>query len=285
MNAIVNALKDHPIGGRLRCPPVMAQTVALLCVLAGGPGCIAQTGETGQAWRPPALDPNTAREVVEGNIFLADRTRAVYVAPTPDHALGTDVSTPPSPAPPPETPDTDARLVLVGVAIRDGRACAFIVDRAAGTIDRVEQTGPLGRGEVVGIDIDGMSYRVDGETRRIPLTYSLAGTRPSIATTAAPGITTADSAAGASVGPSDPRLAGLLERMRLRRLQESGAGQPVPESPSSDQPAPPPAAGETVPPAPTVQPAADPFDQPAPDEPAPVEPDLDELTADEANTP
>ena len=168
-----------------------------------------------EGWRPPAPDPAVALEIVTHNIFLADRSRPAAPAPKP-------VAPPAAPAPVPAPPDPDRELVLVGVAIHDGRPCAFIENRGTGEMLRVQRPGAFGRGEIVRIDLDGLTYRVGDDERRVTLRHTLAGGNPGASVAEAPAVGASTAGDETTV---DAKVADLIEQMRRRRLNEVAPNQ------------------------------------------------------------
>lgn len=228
--------------------PGFACVLVALALTQGwtSPGAHAQS-----LWEAPAPDEGMTREVIRKNIFLADRSGlaaaaeaadAPAAAPEESREAAAEVAAPPPPPP----PDPDATRVLVGVVLVDGQPTAFIEDRSANRIDRVTGPGSYGAGEVTEIRLDGISYRSgEGEDRVVRLRQTLSGENAaslasggnaaSASTTTTTATTTAGAAAGGSPGAGfTPQNLSALERLRLRRLQESASpvSAPAPANPA-----------------------------------------------------
>ncbi len=195
------------------------------------------------AWQPPIVDASRVQRIVAGNLFAArgppGAGPAAGVVPPPN----TD-----DPPPPPEVdappPDPDARFALIGVSGTEDQLVAFIEDTSSGEVFRVTRDQAFSVGEIVGVGLDRLSYRVGDEVRLIALGESLlyatpgadAGDTqaPADAEDAAPDAPASDADTPAEInvearsgeaefstrsGP-DARRAELLEQMRERRERQ-----------------------------------------------------------------
>ena len=186
-----------------------------------------------ETWRPAALDAESLDTIVRGNIFNPAQRRG-EPKPEPDKPEGepTEASKEPEETgPPPESSNPDNGLLLIGISIHDGQPCAFIEDRAAGKVRRVREPGEIGRGRITAIDLDGVTYQVEGAEQRIKPGRTLAGNPPGSAAAA----TAASESGGTGSGTSssarsgseegadddgDSSRADILRRMRQRRAKE-----------------------------------------------------------------
>lgn len=165
--------------------------------------------------------PARAAEPVEGfreryeivyqrSIFVRDRR-----PPAPDRPR---VETPPPPPPP-----VEASFVLVGIVEEGDRYRAHLEDRRSGALLTLSAGDAVARGEVAAIDLDGITYRIDDATTRVPIGSDLLGKAASTAPRRAdranpPERPTAEAAPPAARG--DDEGLSLEERMRRRRAQE-----------------------------------------------------------------
>jgi hypothetical protein len=188
----------------------------------------------------PKVAQDVTQDIIKRNIFLGDRSavaRAVrpptppVTPPTPPTTTTTEPPAPPVPA------DPDASFVLVGVTVLDGKPTAFIEDRSGGPLRTIAEPGEFSKGQITAIDLKGVTYVIGEETRTIEPRYAFTGKPPATVTSiftggSAPsttsgggGITSDTAATSSSDGSTGQRTMSLLERMRLRRQQES---QPTP---------------------------------------------------------
>lgn len=186
----------------------------------------------------PKVSQDVTQDIIRRNIFLGDRgavARAVR-PPTPP-------VTPPTPpttttTEPPVPADPDASFVLVGVTVLDGKPTAFIEDRSGGPLRTIAEPGEFSKGQITAIDLKGVTYVIGEETRMIEPRYAFTGAEPATVTSifsggAAPsttssggGITSDTAATSSGDGSTGQRAMSLLERMRLRRQQETQATPP-----------------------------------------------------------
>ena len=141
--------------------------------------------------------------------------------------------------------------LLKGVILREDAFVAFIEDPRSGETTLMKTGEPLMNGKIVGIDIDGISFELDGETTRVAVGQSVRGKRqvtdgsyaerdeddgpreasnPSqTATSEGEASDTSDADRSADVSPSNDNNSpsrtssgreSLLEQMRRRRQQE-----------------------------------------------------------------
>ena len=126
-----------------------------------------------QSWKPDTPQREYYRDIVDYNIFQADRAAIA-------RRVEADRNPPPPeprdnpPPPPPKHPDFDR--VLVGVTLRGEETLAFIEDRRdENRVTSVVVPGDYAEGRLVSIDPAGVVYRVDGEDRRIDVGSNLRG--------------------------------------------------------------------------------------------------------------
>ena len=221
------------IGMRLTARRLCAAAALLAMTIA----CMVMAQDrAAEAWSPPRVDRAQLDTLVRRNIFFADRrTLTVTPRPEPESTAPPTDAQPPAAEPPVEPADPDRALVLIGVTIENHAARAFIEDRSTGRIVRIDDGGPIGRGRITEITLAGVTYLVDGATRRIAPQQSLAGTTPgtagaSMSTPTSVGDTTGDAASSSNLS--------VLERMRLRRQQLSSGSSSTAATPCPVRPPP-----------------------------------------------
>ena len=213
------------------------RSIVLLCVLAVSLA-VAQGDEPEVAelaspppsrWTPQQIERDRYDDIVAYNIFHADRAALAAQAqrqPEPTENIGD--TEPIEPVVEFTPPDPDALLVLVGVSIHGPVATAHIENLATGDVICLIETGPFSQGEIQAITIQGLTYRVDGNTRHIDIGQALTGESPD-PVTAPPSTTTSntdDQAAHSNTNdatqspPPDDGLSNLERRMRERRNSE-----------------------------------------------------------------
>jgi hypothetical protein len=168
--------------------------------------------------------------LVERNIFLRYRRRAVARAPSP-RPTG------------PVVRDSDRDVILTGVGRRDGEYVAFFENTASEITVRARTGQAVGQGRIKAITLDAVEYERDGAVTRIQVGDALQGGRfvretvaaapppatrpsgPSTSPTTMP--QTAASQPAPSPGPAAPAggdkdsdTADIVERMRQRRERE-----------------------------------------------------------------
>jgi hypothetical protein len=123
-------------------------------------------------------------------------------------------------------PQPEGFLILRGVGMQDNLRIAFLEDSRSGQSYRVAAGKALGGGVIQSVSLDGVDFVMNGVTRNITVGETLTGVPAgSVATSSQPasssaGLTAAASqAAPPSSGPSS--VNDTIERMRLRRLQET----------------------------------------------------------------
>ncbi len=183
---------------------------------------MAHEGAVEAATQPSSASPSfTSRYgvIVEGNMFLRDRRRAVEVRPTGPSSR---------PAPPPALPERS--LVLTGIVVEQGEIRAYFEDLSKLSIVRVVPGDAIARGHVSMIMIDALEYEHEGNTIWIEVGQDLLGEARTAAiagSSGTPRSTGADEvdqseAGAAAVQPGetvDPATLSIAERLRLRRQQ------------------------------------------------------------------
>ena len=165
-----------------RWPALGGAVLAVLAAAGGRP----LPGQEARTW-------DRYRILVDRNMFLRDRSRARPVA-APRTA-----EAPPAPA------DSDQRLVLRGVARRDGVHVAFFENTRAETLVNVRAGDAIGQGRAKAIRIEGVEYERGGKVRTVLIGTTLAGgAPPALAARAKPPAPKAPSAARprATTGPA-----------------------------------------------------------------------------------
>lgn len=164
--------------------------------------------------------------LLENNIFVRDRR--------PSRTPATSQAT--RPAPPPR-PEKD--WVLVGVVFEEGAFRAYFENVRGSGVTRAVVGDPIASGAITEVYIDAVAYLLDGEVAWIEIGQDLTGeyveipgavVRPTTAPT-----TPATSATPA--GAPDPSALSIEERLRQRRLQESGGRGAPPPVPPAERPA------------------------------------------------
>ena len=150
--------------------------------------------------------------LMEHNIFLRDRAKPT-MRPTTE---------PTRPA-----RSAEQTFVLNGVVIEPAAARAFLEDRSDGRLLKLSVGDEVARGKIVQIEIDAVAYEQDGQRTWVNVGSDLTGT------TALPMVSVAPTTQGATpveagaapannAVPVNGANLSVLERMRLRRQQESG---------------------------------------------------------------
>lgn len=139
--------------------------------------CVAQTDGDAPAvegaWEPAAVDAAAYRDIVDYNIFEADRAgiarRVAADRRPPPERVDND-----EPTPPPQHRDFDH--VLIGVALHGEERFAFVEDRRdGGRVLQIEVPGEFSDGRLETINAAGVTYRVDGEERRVGVGFNFKG--------------------------------------------------------------------------------------------------------------
>jgi hypothetical protein len=159
---------------------------------------------------PAKRETYTERYAVlsEHNIFVRDRLRPASNART---AATTQHSSPPP----------EESFVLAGVVFEDDGFRAYVEDRNAGRIVRLNPGDSLARGRISSIDIDALEYDRNGQLTLVQIgrdfTGQIVSTMSSASTSAPSPASTAP--AGPQINPNDPNLT-MEQRLKLRRMQE-----------------------------------------------------------------
>ena len=194
-----------------------------LLLLAGSPAAPPTPAQpAARLSEPPKPSYDDYRLINDRNIFSKDRSRSSrperYERPSSTTAR-------PAYTPPPVR-GSDASVVLAGVAVHQGAEMAFFEDRRTGDTCRVPTGQSVAGGKVLSICLDSVEYCRDNTTRTIRVGETLAGDAAAMAgssatTQPAAGGSAATQPAGAAGDtPADKAANDILERMRLRRLQE-----------------------------------------------------------------
>lgn len=124
-----------------------------------------------QAWQPEAIDAQAFRDIVDYNIFEADRASIAKRA----DALRNPPPTPkPVAATPPQHPDFD--FILVGVTLRGDDHLAYIENRREDhRVIQVNVPSDFSEGRITSANADGVVYRVGDVDRVIKVGFSLKG--------------------------------------------------------------------------------------------------------------
>ena len=146
--------------------------------------------------------------LVEHNIFSKDRP--IHKAPATQHSSA-----------PPRT--AEESLVLRGVALdSDGAIRAYVEDVDNNKVLKVGLGDSIGRGKIVGIDIDSVEYAANGQDTFIQAGEDFTG-KQVIAITSEPSGSTGSGGAAPTTGPAevinpnDPNLT-MEQKLKLRRL-------------------------------------------------------------------
>src|SRR5688572_29230758 len=198
------------------------------CAMVGGVVAWAQEGRRdrrgGSNDRPEAVaraenDPFVARygALLDNNIFLRDRRppRQPTTGPTTRQA-----------APPPP----EKSWMLVGVVFEEGSFHAYFENLQTSSVTRATLGESIANGAVAELYIDAIAYVADGQVSWIEIGQDLTGAFPEgLATPQRP----AAAASGGTRTPGapgqpNPNTLSIEERLRQRRLQETGgAAAPV----------------------------------------------------------
>ncbi|MFN3167812.1 MAG: hypothetical protein ACE37H_12185 [Phycisphaeraceae bacterium] len=181
------------------------------------------------AWTPPEVDRSAYRDIVDYNIFRADRKRIAQEVdrernppPPRDDTPREVVRTEDTP------PDPDADWRLAGITHTPEGVVAYIENTKSGDLSKLTEPAAFSQGEITAIGYDAVMYVVAGEQRVISVGQTLVGTR-----VAPPG------GSSRSTGNSK-RDADLTPAERLRMLREQRAreqGTAAPDAPTREAPA------------------------------------------------
>ena len=226
---------------------VLAVSFAALCLSTASAQRESDSGEAKRgAWQPDPQDRSAYRDIVDLNIFLADRRglakkveRERNPLPVKDPKVEVIETKEADSPPPPPNPDTLWRLTGIG-RDQDG-ATAFIEHMETGELSRVTKPMDFSIGEITTIGYDAIIYVVEDEERMIRVGESLVGqpvvlaeektdtrdttdgtTEPATSTAAEPA---ADGAAQPTTGTTiSGSAADRLRLLRERREREQGNG-------------------------------------------------------------
>lgn len=149
------------------------------------------------------------RVLSERNIFVRNRRRPRERQSAPDQ--------------PTNVINTDKYLVLTGIGYQSLEGIAFVEDTRSAKTSRIRTGDPVGNGRLVRITPDYAEYECKGNTIRIEIGSSLAGSTASrmSAETATSTKPASPSDADGSVDTPKTDTSAILERMRRRREQEA----------------------------------------------------------------
>jgi len=179
-------------------------------------------------WTPPEVDRSAYRDIVDYNIFRADRRRIAQEVDrqrnppppredTPREPVRTTDDTPPP-------PDPDSFWRLAGITHTPEGVVAYIENTKSGDLSKLIEPGEFSQGEVTAIGYDAVMYVVDGEQRVINVGQTLLGTRVAL-----PGGTSRSS--GGSRSGDDLSPAERLRMLREQRAREQGTAPPAQDNP------------------------------------------------------
>ncbi len=149
------------------------------------------------------------RLIVDRNIFSRDRTRRTVAAR-------------PSREPAATQPVEQRHLVLTGVALQGEAPMAFFEDSLDGQTLWVRTGMPIGHGVVRDISFEGVTYRNGAGERIIAIGEDIEGVAVTLQASTTQGASAATDAGAPAAGAAAPagNADDVLQRMRLRRLQE-----------------------------------------------------------------
>lgn len=216
------------------------------------------------AWQPPKVDHSAYRDIVDYNIFRADRRKLADQVDRdrnpPPPRDNTPREIPREVEKPPADPDSFWRLA--GITHAPSGVIAFIEHTTTGDLTRLTGPGEFSKGEVTSIGYDAVVYVINDEQRTIRVGQTLLGERVTPAGSSSSGSSKSGSS---SSSKSDLSPAERLRLLREQRAREQG------ETPPAD-PAPTPPTTESTDPSATPQTPADNNNNAAEPEPEP-EPD------------
>ncbi|MCE5327725.1 MAG: hypothetical protein LLG01_15070 [Planctomycetaceae bacterium] len=165
-----------------------------------------------QSASAPSVRPKRSlddyRLIVDRNIFSRDRTRRTYGAAR-SNAVPAAVQAAPR----------QRHLVLTGVALQGVAPMAFFEDSLDGQTLWVQLGTPIAHGVLAEISLDSVTYRSSAGDRAIAIGEDIEGIPVTL-----PAATTQSASAPAGAAAELPASSGsdndVLQRMRLRRLQE-----------------------------------------------------------------
>ncbi len=141
--------------------------------------------------------------ILDRNIFSRDRTagRTRYNTPfSRPYAMSRPSST-----------KVDYALVLTGIVEQDGLKVAFIEDSRSGETFRMTAGAAFAGGVLKNVSLEGVEFGEGENVKKFAVGESITGVSD-----------TGFRPAATASGPSDSSANDILERMRLRRLQEMG---------------------------------------------------------------
>lgn len=193
-------------------------------------------------WQPPEEDRSAFRDIIDYNIFNADRRRIADRVdrernpPEPRETVTT------RPDPVQEAPaDPDALFRLAGISHDREGPIAYIEHTSTGELSRIQGPSDFSLGKITVIGYDALVYVVDDDQRSVSIGQNLTGQSAAPGGVSASG-TTDDT--GEADAPKPGSREAILRAMRERRERELGKSQPAkPDSrpepkPEPTQPAP-----------------------------------------------
>ena len=210
-------------------------TLAIICgVLAcGATLAIAQrsTPETVKpttprgAWVPVDEERSTYRDIVDYNIFRADRSA---IANKVDRDRNPPKPTDPKPVveKPVQAPaDPDASWLLVGLSHDKDGPVAYIENAKTGENLRLNGPAEFSKGEVTAVGYDAVSYEIQGQQRIIRVGQNFVGSQAQHA-----GETSGSSSSSKASKSASPQE--RLRALREQRERELAGETPKPEAPT-----------------------------------------------------
>ena len=202
-------------------------TIRLTGVLAGlllvvgllATSAAAQDGRRGGDRRDESREPDAFAEqyavLLENNIFLRDRR-----APREPSTRPAQPEAPPPPA--------EKSWMLVGVVFEEGTFHAYFEDLRSNSVTRTTLGEQIANGSVSELFIDAVAYSTEQGVKWIEIGQDLTGVYPEGLTTKRPAGATAAGASGSrDGGQPNQNTMSIEERLRQRRLQESGGAAPA----------------------------------------------------------
>lgn len=174
------------------------------------------------AWQPEQQNRSAYRDIVDFNIFLADRRRLAEQvdrernppAPSDPQPVATEPEAEDSP------PDPDTLWRLTGISRDRDKTIAFIEHVETGELARISKPMSFSLGEITTIGYEGIIYVVDDKERMIRVGESLIGQR--VTPTASSTSTTDGTAEEGENKPTSGSAADRLRQLRERREREQG---------------------------------------------------------------
>jgi len=194
----------------------LALTLSTVVMTGGGDRPQVVRAGDAEPWRPLPADPGRYDPITGVDIFDPDGPDPARGVTRPRPAETRPADTQPATQPAPAD-DPDAMRVLVGVTIRGQTATAFIEDRAAGELNRLSLPADYAAGRITDATVDGVTYAVGDERRRVGVGQALTGRPPSTGGTTATVTGPTDEAARPAAPANESEI---LRRLRERRQRQ-----------------------------------------------------------------